>query len=99
MRRRAAGRHQRRAYAHLRHADLLQTVQRRQQRLERAFGQGLCGFFQLMLLKRCQPFALKHTLGLVREQHGVAVKGNAHFLRVMAAGAHGVGVDMGCGVA
>ena len=39
-----------------------------------------------MLLKGIQPLRLVHLLGLVREQHCIAVKGNAHFVGVRVRG-------------
>ena len=95
----AARRDQSGANAHARRLHLLQLVQRQQQGLERPGRQWLAGFLQLMALKGLQTFGLKNPLGLVREQYGVAVKGNAQFMRMIVAGAHGVGIDMGCRIA
>ena len=44
------------------------------------------GFFLLVRLKGIQPGGLEHPLGLVGKQHRVAVKGNAHLVRVRGAG-------------
>ena len=86
MRRGAARGDQRGAHAHLRLRGLLQSVQRHQQGLERAVGQGQGGFVLFVLLKSVQALVLVDALGLVAKQHRVAVKGDAHFKRVRAAG-------------
>jgi len=82
MRRRAAGGDQCSANAHLALHILLQPVQRGQQWFERAIGQRPGGMFDLMALERIQPLGLEDPLGLIGEQHGIAVEGNAHFIGV-----------------
>lgn len=79
MGRGAACRDQGRAYAHAGHLHLLQSVQRRQQRLERPFGQGQGSFFQLVLLKGFQSLGLEHTLGLVKDYVWRNASQNFHF--------------------
>jgi hypothetical protein len=81
VRRGAARRHQRGADAHGGRALLLQPLQRGQQRLERPGQQWLPGLVFLMLLKGAQTVRLVHPLGLVAEQHRVAVKRDAHLVR------------------
>jgi len=76
---------------------LLQVVQRHQQRLERAVGQGLCDLVHLVLLKRMESLVLVDLLGLVAKQHGIAVKGDAHLCRVCGAGVRRVRVHLGGG--
>ena len=49
-------------------------------------GSGSVGLAGLVALEGVQPFVLEHPLGLVGEQHGVAVEGDAHFVRIVAAG-------------
>ena len=93
MRGGAARRHQRRAqpYRHLLVAHALQALQGFEQRLERAGRQGARGVGAFMRLKFMQTVVVVHALGFVREQHGVAVKGNAQFVGVA------VSIDMRVG--
>ena len=77
-------------------AGLLQPLQRLQQRLERAGQQRLRRLVAFVLLKGAQALQLEDALGLVGKQHGIAVKRNAHFVRVRVAGAHRMRVNL-CG--
>ena len=72
------------AHAHRRDfgVDLLQPVQRLEQRLERARRQRLAGVARLVRLERVEALRLVDALGLVGEQHGVAVERDAHFVRM-----------------
>ncbi|MCY1363544.1 hypothetical protein D9M69_503110 [compost metagenome] len=88
MRRCTARRDQRGADAHLRVARHLQAVQGHQQRLERTFGQGQVGLAEFVRLEGVEALGLAHALGLVAEQHRVAVEGDAHFVRPGVAGLH-----------
>src|SRR6218665_2922360 len=69
-------------------AGALQAVQRSQQGFEGAVGQRQRGLVGLVLLKGGQPQVLVDALGLVGEQHGVAVEGDTHFQRVGVARLH-----------
>jgi hypothetical protein len=82
VRRCAACRHQCGADAHVRCARLLQHLQGCEQGLERACRQWLLSFAFFVLLKRVQALGLKHTLGLVAEQHRITVKRDTHFVWV-----------------
>ena len=95
----AAGGDQRGADAHGGGAGLLQPLQRGQQGFEGAGQQGLLGFVLFVLLKGAQALGLVNALGLVAEEYGVAVEGNAYFVRVGVAGVGRVGVDLGGGYA
>jgi hypothetical protein len=75
----------------------LQLVQGHQQRFERPIGQGLRGFVLLVLLKSIEPVGLVDPLGLVAEQHRIAVKSNAHFLRMRHAGVGRLRIHLRCG--
>ena len=92
VRRRAARGDQRGAHAHAARRLALQPVQRLEQRLERARRQRRAGAVALVALEGVQPVALEHALGLVGEQHRVAVEGDAHLVRVGVAGARAVRV-------
>ena len=70
---------------------LLQGVQGLEQGLERPIGQGLLGQGDLVGLEGVQPAALEDLFGLVREQHGIAVERDAHFMRMGFASAGGMG--------
>ena len=96
VRRGAACRYQCSADAHARGRRLLQAVQRHQERLERAIGQGLGHLVELVLLKGRKSLRLVDLFGLIAEQHGVAVEGNAHFVRVGVAGVGRLRVHLGC---
>ena len=93
MRRGAAGGDQRRAqaYGYLLAAHVLQALQGLQQGFERAWGQGARGVGALVLLKFIQAVGVVHALGLVGEEHGIAVESNAQFVGMA------VGVDMRVG--
>ena len=82
----AARRHQRRAYAHGRARCLLQLVQGHQKGFEGAVGQRLGRFVLLVLLKGIEAMRLVDALGLVAKEHGVAVKSDAHLVRMRRAG-------------
>ena len=71
-------------------------MQRHQQGFEGAVGQRLCGFFALVTLKRLQTLRLVNAFGLIREQHGVAIKCNTNLVGMGVAGMYRVGVDLGC---
>jgi hypothetical protein len=53
-----------------------------QQRLERPGGQRRGGLLALVALEGVEPVALEDALGLVGEQHRVAVEGDAHLVGV-----------------
>jgi hypothetical protein len=72
-------------------------VQRFQQRLERARRQRRGGAVALVALEGVQPVALVDALGLVGEQHRVAVEGDAHLVRVRVGGARAVREDRAAG--
>ncbi|MPM41193.1 hypothetical protein SDC9_87843 [bioreactor metagenome] len=95
----AAGGDQGGANAHAFGASLLQPVQCRQQGLEGAVGQGQGGLVEFMALEGRKPFVLIDALGFVREQHGVSVEGDAHFVGVRVAGAYRVREHVRCRVA
>ena len=86
---------QRGANAHGRGALDLQALQRGQQGLERPGQQRLLRLGAFVPLEGVQALRLIHPLGLVAEQHGVAVKGNAHLVRVCFAGMGRVRVNLG----
>ena len=67
---------------------MLQTLQGGEQGFERAAQERLLGLVGFVLLKSAQALGLKHALGLVAEQHGVAVKGYAHLVRVGVSRVH-----------
>lgn len=94
MCRRAARSDQRGTDAHRRRALLLQTMQRLEQRLERPVGEWLRRLVALVRLEGIKPVVLVHALGLIGEQHRVAIKGDAHLMRVSVGGAGRVRVDL-----
>ena len=86
--------HQGGADAHVGCAFLLQPVQGGQQGLEGASRQGRGRLVALVLLKGRQALGLEHTLGFIRKQHRVAVKGDAHLVRVFFGGARRMRIDL-----
>ena len=90
VRRGAARRHQRGANAYLRRAVLLQAMQRFEQGHEGPWRQRFGRQLALVLLKGLQPALLKHPLGLVGKQHCIAVKRDAHLVRIAASGVDGM---------
>jgi hypothetical protein len=84
------------ADAHAAHRLVLQSLQGIEQRLERTRRQRALGPLVLVGLERRQPIGLEHALGLVAEQHRVAVEGDAHFIRVRAGGARRMRIDPCC---
>ena len=92
---RTAGGDQCGADAHLRRRIRAQPVQGFEQRLEGAGWQGRGGVADLVVVKGAQPLAGVDLLGLVREQHGVAVEGDAHFIGVGFGPLRGLRVDAG----
>jgi hypothetical protein len=78
-------------------AGLLQPVQGDQQGFERAVGQRQGNLVDLVLLKRLNPCDLVDAFGFIAEQHGVAVKGDAHLVGMCVAGMYRVGVNLRCG--
>ena len=95
VRRRAARGDQRGADAHRPSVPdaVLQPVQRLEQRLERARRQRLSRMVALVRAGRRRGRRLVHALGLVGEQHRVAVEGDAHLVGVPARGARRLRVD------
>jgi len=73
---------------------LLQLVQGHQKGFEGAIGQRLGRFVLLVLLKSVQPLRLVDALGLVAKEHGVAVKSDAHLVRMRRAGVRRLRVDL-----
>jgi hypothetical protein len=92
MRRGAPSRHQGDSDTHAfsRAALSPQPMERFKQRLEWSRVERLVRSFGFMTLERIQPLSLKHSLGLVREQDCVAVKGNPDFARVATGSARRV---------
>src|SRR5690606_34500839 len=81
--RRGAGRHQRRSDRALLTRELaLQLVQCGEKRHERSARQGLARRARLVLGKRLEALLLENALGVIGEQHGITVEGNAQFLAV-----------------
>ena len=93
MRRRAARRDQGRAQPHRSAGLALQAVQCFQQRLEGPRRQRRGGVVALVVLEGVQAPRLVDALGFVAEQHGVAVEGDAHLVRVGGRGARTLRVD------
>ena len=60
-----------------------QAVQGFEQGQEGPRRQRVQGAAFLVVLEGGEALFLEHALGLVGEQHGVAVEGDAHFLRVL----------------
>src|SRR5207237_1063744 len=78
--RRTPRRHQRRSDPHRGVLFVLQPVQRLEQRLEWPGGQRLQRVDRLVRRERIEPIALIDALGLVGEQHRVAVEGDAQLV-------------------
>jgi hypothetical protein len=88
VRRRAARGDQRGTHAHAGASAprALQAVQRLEQGHEGPRGQGSGGVGLLVALEGVEPVTLEHLLGLVREQHRVAVEGDAHLVGMRLGG-------------
>ena len=93
VRRRAARGDERGADAHAVRRLVLQPLQREQQRLERAGGERRLGVVALVRLEGVEAARLVDPLGLVGEQHRVAVEGDPHFVRMPVGGARRLRID------
>src|SRR3954471_1423464 len=100
VRRRAARSDERSPDAHSRtlvfSCRALKLVERLEKRLERTRLQRRQGVQSLMAGKSFQPVLLVDALGLVREQHGVPIERNAHFVRMAACLLAGLRIHPGC---
>ena len=72
-------------------------MKRSQQGLERPCQQRLRRLGSLVRLKRRQAFCLKHPLGFIRKQHGIAVECNAHFVGMCFGGMRRVWINLRSG--